>query len=115
MKLVTMILGAALAIGGALFAQTLDRITVKLPAPVVVNGVTIPAGAASIQIIRNSGSVMLNIHSESGANVLALASRAEDEESTAEPRVVLSQKDGVYHLNRISLPDNTALDLLDAQ
>ena len=43
MKLFTVILSAALAVG-ALCAQTSDRLNVRFPGPVVVNGVTLPAG-----------------------------------------------------------------------
>ena len=117
MKIVTAVLGAALAISSALYAQTFnDRITVRLPAPVVVNGVTIPAGDASIQIVRNTGTVMLTVRSESGVHSTVLVSRTDAPELTVnEASVILTQKDGSYYLNRVLLPDGTALQVLDAQ
>jgi|SRR5690242_15472247 len=116
MKLFTMIFGAALAMGSTLFAQNFsDRMTVKLPSPVVVNGVTIPAGEASIQVIRNAGSMLLAVRSDSGVTACVMASRAVSEENVNEPRLVLDQKDGVYRLNRIVMPDNSALQVSDLQ
>jgi hypothetical protein len=114
MKLFTLILSTAVA-AGALFAQTMDRISVRFPSPVVVSGVTLPAGDATIQIMHNTGTVFLAVRSESGETSTVLVSRAQSDESTTGPRVVFDQKDGTLQLNRIVLPDHTSLRVLDAQ
>ena len=117
MKLFTIVLGAALAFAGALSAQNVDdRVNVNFPNSVVVNGVTLPAGAATIQVLRTAGGVMLIVRSESGEHSAVLANRINNlgtEDTDAS--VILDRKDGVYRLNRVQLPDHTALQVLDAQ
>lgn len=117
MKLYTAILSTALAVTSALYAQNpTDLINTRLPAPVVVNGVTIPAGNTSIQIVHNTGTLMLTVRAESGEHATVLVSRVDSNEPFATTaKVILDAKDGVYHLNRIVLPDNTALQVLDAR
>ena len=117
MKLYTAILGAALAVTAVLQAQSFDdRINVRMPAPVVVNGVTIPAGDASIQILHNTGTMMLTVRAESGEHATVLVTRVDAGENlSGAAKVVLDQKDGTYYFNRIILPDNTALQVLDAR
>ena len=89
MKLFTMILGAALAIG-TLSAQNFgDQMKVKFSTPVVVNGVTLPAGEVTIQVIHNAGSPLLSVRSEAGPQALVLASRMTSEETVNEPKVLL--------------------------
>lgn len=117
MKLFTILFGAALAIASTLSAQNFnDRISVNFPNPVVVNGVTLPAGDATIQVVRNTGSVMLAVRSESGEHAMVLVSRVNTVESeNHNTSVILDQKDGAYRLNRVLLPDHTSLQVLDAQ
>ena len=116
MKLFTVILGAALVIGSALSAQTFnDRIAVNFPGPVVVNGVTLPAGDATIQVVHNTGTIMLTVRSQSGEHAMVLVSRVDSTENENAAKVILDQKDGAYRLNRVLLPDHTALQILDAQ
>ena len=117
MKLLTFVFGAALAFSSALSAQNLtDRITVNFPNPVLVNGVTLPAGEASIQVVRNASTVMLTVRSESGEHAMVLVSRVNTADNeNHDTKVILGQKDGLYRLNRVMLPDHTALQVLDAQ
>jgi hypothetical protein len=113
MKLITTILAAALAIAGSLSAQSIDRINVKFPSPVIVNGATIPAGDATIQVIHGTGTVMLAIRSESGPSATVLVDREEDEADRSEPQVILDHKGNDYLFNRLVLPDHTAYQVLN--
>jgi hypothetical protein len=114
MKIFTAAFATALALGSALFAQSNDLVNVKFPAPVVVNGVTLPAGDASIQVIHNNGGVMLTVRAESGEHSTVLVSRSETNENTSDDaKVVFDEKDGIYHLNRVVLPNHTSLQILD--
>jgi hypothetical protein len=115
MKIFTAALATALAIGSALFAQpSNDLLNVKFPAPVVVNGVTLPAGDTSIQVLHNNGSMMLVVRSESGERSTVLVNRGEtNEDQGNEAKVVFDEKDGVYHLNRVLLPNHTSLQVLE--
>ena len=88
---------------------------VKFPAPVVVNGVTLPAGDTSIQVIHNNGGLMLTIRAESGEHSTVLVTRSESNEDGSEAKVVFDEKDGIYHLNRVVLPNHTSLQVLDQQ
>ena len=117
MKLLTIAFGAALAIASTLSAQNFtDRINVNFPNPIVVNGVTLPAGDTTIQVIHNTGTVMLIIRSESGEHSTVLVNRLNNIESdNHSASVILDQKDGAYRLNRVVLPDHSALQVLDAQ
>jgi hypothetical protein len=117
MKIFTAAFATALAIGSALFAQSsTDLLNVKFPAPVVVNGVTLPAGETSIRVIDNNGSMMLNVRSESGEQSVVLVNRGESNENRgSEAKVVFDEKEGVYYLNRVLLPDHTSLQVLDPQ
>jgi len=114
MNIFTAAFATALALGSALFAQSNDLVNVKFPAPVVVNGVTLPAGDASIQVIHNNGGVMLTVRAESGEHSTVLVSRSETNENTSDDaKVVFDEKDGIYHLNRVVLPNHTSLQILD--
>ena len=115
MKFFTAILGAALAIGSTLYAQIQsDLINVNFANPVVVNGVTIPAGETSIQVVRNNGTVMLTVRSESGPHSMVLVSRSESMDNDVhDARVILEQKDGAFRLNRVLLADHTILQVQD--
>jgi hypothetical protein len=117
MKLFTIVFGAALAIASTLSAQNFnDRISVNFPGPVVVNGVTLPAGEATIDVMHTAGGVMLTIRSESGEHSTVLVSRINTfDKDNHGTRVILDQKDGAYRLNRVMFSDNTALQVLDAQ
>ncbi|MBS1857183.1 MAG: hypothetical protein JST11_17570 [Acidobacteria bacterium] len=117
MKLRNVLLCAALAIGSTLYAQIpVDRVDAYFPAPVEVNGVTLPAGNVSIQMVRNNGTMFLTLRSASGEHVNALVNRFEDVSSdVSEVKVILDQKDGVYHLEKISLPNHITLNVLHAQ
>ena len=114
MKLLNVILAAALA-AGALCAQTYERITVKFPSPVVVNGVTLPAGNATIQVIHSNASSILAVRSESGVYAGVLASRVEEPEGNGEPKVLFDEKAGVFYLSKVVLPDNIAYQIFDGQ
>ena len=117
MKIFTAALATALTIGSALYAQNLiDRVNVTLPNPVVVNGVTIPAGSASIQVMRNAGSTLLTVRSETGIHSTVLVTRFDLQDTDKnETSVILDEKNGTYSLNRVLLPDHTALQVLDLQ
>ena len=117
MKISHIVLGAVLAVGSALYAQSpSDLIHLRLPGPVVVNGVTLPAGNASIQVMHNAGTYMLTVRSESGAHSTVLVTRSNwNESDSPDASVVFDQKEGTYRLNRVMLPDNTVLQVLDAQ
>lgn len=115
MKIFTAAFATALALGSALFGQmSNDLLNVKFPAPVVVNGVTLPAGETSIQVLHNSGGLMLTVRSESGEHSTVLVNRGESNENQGnEAKVVFDEKDGVYHLNRVLLPNHTSLQVLE--
>jgi hypothetical protein len=117
MKIFTAALATVLTIGSALYAQTsIERINLTLPNPIVVNGITIPAGSATIQLMRNMGNTLVIVRSESGAHSSVLVNRMDVPESGSQAAsVILDEKDGIYSLNRIVLPDHTALQVLDAQ
>ena len=115
MKLVTTICAAALAICGALHAQSPDRIKVRFPTAVVINGATLPAGDTTIQVNHSGGTVILSFHSDSGANASVLVNRLIDTADEDQPRVILDHKGNEYRLNRIMLTDHTALQVLDAE
>jgi hypothetical protein len=117
MKLRNALLCAALAIGSTLYAQIpVGRINAYLPAPVEVNGVTLPAGNVAIQMVHNNGTTFLTLRSESGEHVTALVNRFEDPNSdVSEAKVVLDQKDGAYRLEKIILPNHVTLNVLHAQ
>ena len=114
MKIFTTLCGVALAICGALNAQSPDRISVRFPAPVMINGATLPAGDATIQVIHGAGNMILSVHSESGENASVLVNRLTDTASEDQPRVILDHTGNVYRLNRVLLTDHTALQVLDA-
>jgi hypothetical protein len=115
MKIFTAALATALALGSPLFAQISNYLlNVKFPAPVVVNGVTLPAGDTSIQVLHNNGGLMLVVRSESGEHSTVLVNRGENNEDQGnEAKVVFDEKDGIYHLNRILLPNRTSLQVLE--
>jgi hypothetical protein len=116
MKLFTGVFGTALVICGALNAQTMsDRMTVNFPASVVINGATLPAGEATINVLHTSGSVLLAIRSDSGEHASVLVNRLTEAQNTVEPKVILDNKAGVFHLNRVIMTDHTALQVLDLQ
>lgn len=115
MKLFKITFAAALALGSLSAQNFIERISVNFPAPVVVNGVTLPAGDANIQIAHNTSTVMLTVRAHSGETSTVLASRIYSESADNKSSVILDQKDGAYRLNRVLLPDNTVLQVLDAQ
>ncbi len=117
MKLRNVLLCAALAIGSTLYAQIpADQIQASLPAPVEVNGVTLPAGNVSIHIMHNNGTMFLTLRSDSGEHVTALVNRFEDLSSdVSEAKVILGEKDGAYHLEKLVLPNHITLAVLHAQ
>ena len=115
MKIFTTLCGVALAICGAIYAQSPDRMTVKFATPVVINGATLPAGETTIQVLHNSGTVSLSFHSDSGENATVLVNRLTDTASEDQPRVILDHVGTTYRLNRILLTDHTALQVLDPQ
>jgi len=116
MKLFAILGGAALVIVGALNAQTFsDRITVNFPNSVLVNGATIPAGPATIDVLRGSGSVILAVRSESGRNATILADRFDDPADENAPKVILDHKGDTYRISRILMPDHVAFQVLEAE
>jgi hypothetical protein len=115
MKIFTTLCGVALLIGGAIYGQSPDRMTVKFPAPVMINGATLPAGDATIQVLHTSGNLILSFHSDSGETANVLVNRLTDTASEDQPRVILDHTGNTYRLNRILLTDHTALQVLDAQ
>jgi hypothetical protein len=59
---------------------------------------------------------MLTVRSDSGVHSTVLASRFElPDADNYDTSVILDQKNGAYSLNRVLLPDHTALQVLDAQ
>jgi hypothetical protein len=115
MKIFTTLCGVGLLICGALTAQSPDRLSVKFPTPVVINGATLPAGETTIQVVHNAGTLTLNFHSDSGENASVLVNRLSDTASEDQPRVILDRTGNTYRLNRILLTDHTALQVIDAQ
>ena len=117
MKMITAVFAAALAMGSALYAQiSSDLVNVNFPAPVVVNGVKLPAGETSIQVVHTNSGMMLAVRSDSGEHALVLVNRSESADNEGDKaKVVFDEKDGVYHLNRLILPDRTTLQVLDQQ
>jgi hypothetical protein len=112
MKLFATLCSAALAICGALNAQSYaDRITLNFPAPVTVNGVTIPAGPATIELLSTSGNPILAVRSDAGATATMLANRYEITADEDEPKVILDRKGETYHIDRILLPDHVAFQV----
>ena len=114
MKLFTMILSAALA-AGTLCAQTSDRINLRFPAPVVVNGVTLPAGEASIEVVHHNAISILNVRSENGMHASVLASLVEVPESDSGAKVVFDQKGGNCYLNEVVFSDGIAYQVFDGK
>jgi hypothetical protein len=114
-KLFKIAFAAALALGSLSAQNFAERIAVNFPAPVVVNGVTLPAGDATIQVVHNTATVMLMVRAHSGETSAVLVSRIGSEGTANKASVILDQKDGAYRLNRVILPDNTALQVLDPQ
>jgi hypothetical protein len=116
MKLFKILCGAALTISGALYAQSLnDRITVNLPNPVVVNGVNMPAGPTTIDVLRSSGGLILAVRSESGPTATLLADRFDDTADESAPKIVLDRKGENYRIERILLPDHVGLQVLEGE
>lgn len=112
MKTLTILCGAAIALCGALQAQSTDRITFKLPTAVVINGTTIPAGNAAIDVLHGAGTVILNVRSDAGPHASVLVNRFEDPVDESEPKLILDRKGDTYRLDRILLPDHTTLQVL---
>src|SRR4051794_13370447 len=115
MKLFATVLAAAITVCGALSAQTNELMTVNFATPIVVNGVTLPAGKATIQVLHTSGTMMLAIHSDKGGNANVLVYRIDDDTNQNEPSVVLDHKGNEFRLNRVVMTDHSALQVLDAE
>jgi hypothetical protein len=92
-----------------LVAQTEREVTVQLQSPVQVNGATLPAGAYTIHIQNVGGSdTQIVIIQSPKASAMSLASRrTTDHAAAGRTRVVLEVKDGVYHLDKVVVNNNT--------
>ena len=75
MKIFTTFCCAALAIGGALYAQSSpDHMTVHFDQPVMVGETKLPAGDCDIRVMRGaSDTTILLLRSENGRTIAALA------------------------------------------
>jgi hypothetical protein len=108
---------AALAVAGSLHAMGLpDTVTVRFATPVVIGSQTLPAGTATIHILRGAGSVVLSIASESGKTSSVFVNRLDEAapETNGQADVVLERHGSDLRLERLWLPDHTGFEVLQA-
>ena len=119
MKLVMSICAAALAICGALNAQSATSVgwvKVHFATPVEVGSATIAAGDCTIQVLRGSSdNIVLAIRPETGRTVSIMANRLTDAPETVNntsPQVVLSRHGDDLRFERIVMPDHSGFQVV---
>ncbi len=117
MKIVTTFCCAALALCGALNAQSTDHLTVHFNSPVMVGETQLPAGDCDIQVMRgNSNNVVVVLRSQGGHAAAAVASRLWDGSQDSESgSIVLNRRGNDLHLYRILFSDHTGYQLNNAE
>lgn len=119
MKIFTTLCCAALALGGAIYAQSPnDHITVHFNTSVIVGETKLPAGDCDIQVMRGSSdSVILVVRSQAGPYTAVVASRMFEgaTDSEGNTSVVLNRRGSDLHLYRILLSDRTGFELKNAE
>ena len=117
MKIFSTFCCAALALCGALYAQsTSDHLTVHFNSPVMVGETQLPAGDCDIQVMHgNSNNVVVVLRSQGGRATAAVASRLSDGSEDAEGSIVLNRRGNELHVSRILFNDHTGYQLINAE
>ena len=119
MKIFTTLCCAALALGGAIYAQApIDHLTVHFNTPVIVGQTTLPAGDTDIVVTHGaSGNIIVVLRSQDGLATAAVASRLSegitDEQGGAS--VVFNRRGDDLHLYRVMLSDHTGYQLHEVE
>jgi hypothetical protein len=122
MKIMMTICAAAIAICGALSAQTATTVglaKVHFSTPIEVGGGTVAAGDCSIEVLSGSGdSLVLEFRPDSGSAVFVMANRLSepagrrDEGKSA--KVILSRHGDDYRFERLLMPDRSGFEVTGA-
>ncbi len=119
MKIFTIICAAAVAACGSLNAQGfVDTVSVRFDAPVTVGSRTLPAGKATIHIVRGAGeSVVLSVTAADGetSNVLVNRLYEDGPENNGSASVILERRSGADRLEQLWLPNHTGFAAQDAE
>ena len=119
MKIVTTLCCAALALCGAIYAQSnSDHITVHFNAPVMVGETKLPAGDCDIQVMRGSSdSIVIVLRSQAGPYAAAVAIRLAETGSETEgsASVVLNRHGNDLRVYRVLLGNHTGYQLNNAE
>lgn len=94
---------AVLIAAAGLNAASAELLRVKLPAPVLVNGVQLPSGDCTVQELSNGGdNIVLLVRSSAGMQVNVLVDRI-TATNDGKSGVVLSRRDEQYKLDEVWL------------
>ena len=111
MKIFTIVLAAALSIGAA-FASPADTLMVKFASPVLVGDKLLPAGDATVSILRGASNyIILNVRAENGANAAVVVNRISNTDESISTSVVLGKRGNVLKLEKIWLDDHTGFEV----
>jgi len=119
MKIFTTFCCAALAIGGALYAQSSpDHMTVHFDQPVMVGETKLPAGDCDIRVMRGaSDTTILLLRSENGRTIAALANHTYDDDATPNDNasIILNRRGNDLQLSRVLFSDHSGYQLNNAE
>jgi hypothetical protein len=114
MKLLTTLCCAAVALCGAIYAQSPnDHMVVHFNTPVMIGETKLPAGDCDIQVMHGSSYSVLVLRSAGAPSIEAVALRLSeaDTDTGAGPSVILDRRGNDLHLNRIVFSDHTGYQL----
>ena len=116
MRLLAMITAVVCMLGGSAFAQSYtDSIKVQIDHPVIVNGVELPAGQFTIQIMTpgGGGSAALVVRSASGAYAGVIVNRlTQPNSSNTYPSVSLLRRGDQYLFDKLWLSENVGYEVM---
>ncbi len=119
MRIATTLCCAALALSGAIYAQSAaDHMKVHLDAPMMVGETKVPAGDCDIQIMHGaSDTTILVLRSQSGTSVAALASHIPDDQvpNGDNGSLILNRKGNDLQLSRVLFGDHVGYQLSNAE
>jgi hypothetical protein len=117
MRTLAMMCALVGAIAGVASAQSVtDTVSVQLDRPVIVNGVELPAGHLTIQVLSTggSGSTALMVRADSGAEAGVLANRLYYEQPKARDgaTLILTPRGNAYVLDQVWMSENIGYQVL---